>query len=141
MVLKQTNKISYNMNTGLCVYNAKTQFKLRVAEGAFVNSLTEIGFKIKANTTATKALDVAGNILTSGSIIASSAVMNSVDIESGLSSLQPQVNGKQDLLTAGTNITIDGNNIISSSGGGGITQGDLDLNKTRQINNRNEYNN
>ena len=44
--------------------------------------------------TATEALDVEGNILASGSIIASSAIINSVDIGSGLSSLQTQVNGK-----------------------------------------------
>ena len=33
---------------------------------------------------------------------------------------------KQDKLSAGTNITIDANNIISSSRGGGITQSQLD---------------
>ena len=77
--------------------------------------ITETGFKIGDTSIATEALDVAGNILASGSIIASSAIINGVNIETGLSSLQTQVNGKQDILQAGTNITIDENNIISSS--------------------------
>ena len=80
--------------------------------------------KIGNNSSATEALDVAGNILASGSIIGSSAIINSVDIGSEVSSLQTQVNGKQDILQAGTNITIDENNIISSSGGS-ITQAEL----------------
>ena len=63
-----------------------------------------------------------------GSVIASNAIIIFVDIWSSLYSLQTQVNGKQDLLTAGTNITIYGNNIISSSGSGSdITQEYLDL--------------
>jgi hypothetical protein len=60
-------------------------------------------------------------------MIGSSAIINSVDIGSEVSSLQTQVNGKQNILTVGTNITIDENNIISSTGGGSITQEDLDL--------------
>ena len=80
-----------------------------------LHNITESGFKIGSESTATEALDVAGNILASGSIIGSSAIINGVNIGSGLYSLQTQVNGKQDLLQAGTNITIDENNIISSS--------------------------
>jgi len=85
---------------------------------------TNNGVKIGDNSTATEALDVAGNILASGSIIASSAIINGVNIGSRLYSLQTQINGKQDILQAETNITIDENNIISSSS---ITQEDLDL--------------
>jgi len=39
--------------------------------------------------------------------------------------LETSLNGKQDKLTAGSNITIDSNNMISLSGG--ITQSQLDL--------------
>jgi hypothetical protein len=73
---------------------------------------TNGGVRIEASTTATEALDVVGNILASGTITASSAVINSVDIGSGFFSLQTQVDGKQDKLSAGTNITIDCNNIL-----------------------------
>ena len=63
-----------------------------------------------------------------GSVIASNAIIIFVDIWSSLYSLQTQVNGKQETLSAGTNITIDENNITSSIGGGSdITQADLDL--------------
>ena len=119
----KTNIISYNRNTGLNVFNAKTQLNLRAGTIPFVSNITETGFKIGEISTATEALDVAGNILASGSIIASSGIINSVDIESGLSSLETQVNEKQDILQAGTNITIDGN--IISSIGGSITQAEL----------------
>jgi hypothetical protein len=57
-----------------------------------VRNITETGFKIGDTSIATEALDVAGNILTSGSITSSSAILNSVDIGSELSSLQTQVN-------------------------------------------------
>ena len=130
--------------------------------------------------TATEALDAEGDILASDSITASSAILKIVDIISGLTSLQTQVNGKQDvltfdddlvlnsivvkpgflkanytaaadgeircdiltvadvdistliaskqnILTQGNNITIDENNVISSSGGGSITQSELDF--------------
>jgi hypothetical protein len=109
----KTNIIVYNRNTGGCLLNGKSQFFLQA--GNVLHNITESGFKIGSESTATEALDVAGNILASGSIIASSAIINGVNIGSGLYSLQTQVNGKQDLLQAGTNITIDENNIISSS--------------------------
>jgi hypothetical protein len=37
------------------------------------------------------------------------------------------ISNKQNLLIPGTNITIDGNNMISSSDDGSITQAELDL--------------
>ena len=42
-----------------------------------------------------------------------------------MNGLEIELSGKQNVLTQGTNITIDENNIISSSGGG-ITQSQLD---------------
>ena len=48
-------------------------------------------------------------------------------LETQISTNTENISNKQDVLTAGNNITIDENNIISSSGGGSITQGDLDL--------------
>jgi len=91
-----------------------------------VSNITENGFKIGASTAATEALDVAGNILASGSIIGSSAIINGVNIESGLSSLQSDLDAKKNVLIAGTNITIVDNTISSSGGGSDITQSDLD---------------
>ena len=60
--------------------------------------------KVGASTSATEALDVAGNILASGSITAnnltaSSAIVNSVDIGSGFSSLQTQVDALIEYIT------------------------------------------
>ena len=55
--------------------------------------------KIGATTTAIEALDVVGNILASGTITASSALINGVHIGSGLSSLETQVDRKQDTIT------------------------------------------
>jgi hypothetical protein len=118
----KTNIILYNRDTGGCLLNGKSQLFLQA--GNVLHNITESGFKIGSESTATEELDVTGNILASGSIIGSSAIINGVNIGSGLSSLQTQVNGKQDILQAGTNITIDENNIISSSS---ITQEDLDL--------------
>jgi hypothetical protein len=48
-------------------------------------------------------------------------------LDTQISTNTENISNKQDALTAGNNITIDENNIISSSGGGSITQGDLDL--------------
>jgi hypothetical protein len=39
------------------------------------------------------------------------------------------ISNKQNILRPGTNITIDSNNIISSSGGGSVTQAQLDENQ------------
>jgi len=47
-------------------------------------------------------------------------------LETQISTNTENISNKQDVLTAGNNITIDENNIIFSSGGGSITQGDLD---------------
>jgi hypothetical protein len=124
----KTNIILYNRNTGICAYNARTIMELRINSNTLHN-IRASGFKIGADTAATEVLDVAGNILASGSITASSAIINGVNIGSGLSSLETQIGGKQNTLKARTNITIDENNVISSSGGSGsdITQEDLDL--------------
>ena len=47
-------------------------------------------------------------------------------LDTKISTYTQNISNKQNLLTAGTNITIDSNNIISSSGGGSITQAQLD---------------
>jgi hypothetical protein len=50
-----------------------------------------------------------------------------LNLQSSLNTLQDNIDLKQNILTSGTNITIDENNIISSTGGGGgITQEQLD---------------
>jgi len=69
-----------------------------------LHNIRESGFKIGADTAATEALDVAGNILASGSINSSSAIINGVNIGSGLTSLETQVRGKQNTLTSSNNI-------------------------------------
>jgi hypothetical protein len=51
--------------------------------------------KTGATTSAIEALDVVGNISASGTITASSALINGVNIGSGLSSLQTQVDRKK----------------------------------------------
>ena len=47
-------------------------------------------------------------------------------LDTQVSTNTQNISNKQNLLIPGTNITIDGNNIISSSGGGSITQAQLD---------------
>jgi len=54
------------------------------------------------------------------------SISKTLNLQSSLTNLQDNINLKQNILTSGTNITIDENNVISSSGGS-ITQGDLDL--------------
>ena len=94
----------YNRNTGICAYNAKKRLDLRI-NTTTLHNIRESGFKIGADTAATEALDVAGNILASGSITSSSAIINGVNIGSGLTSLETQVGGKQNTLTSSNNIT------------------------------------
>ena len=48
-------------------------------------------------------------------------------LDTQISKNTENISNKQNSLTAGNNITIDENNIFFSSGGGSITQGDLDL--------------
>ena len=113
------NLLAYNTSTGITGFNGVSAIELRINDIPLHN-IRDSGFKIGASTAATEKLDVTGNIIASGSITSSSAIINGVDIGSEVSSLQTQVNGKQDILQAGTNITIDGNNIISSQ----VSQGD-----------------
>jgi hypothetical protein len=47
-------------------------------------------------------------------------------LDTKISTNTQNISNKQNILTPGTNITIDSNNIISSSGGGSITQAQLD---------------
>jgi hypothetical protein len=84
----KTPIISYNRNTGSCVYSGKTQLILKAGE--VLHSLTASGFKIGESSTATEALDVAGNILASGSITANGVNINTTltDILSRLELLE-----------------------------------------------------
>ena len=55
------------------------------------------------------------------------SISKTLNLQSSLTNLQDNINLKQNILTSGTNITIDENNVISSSGGGSINQSELDL--------------
>ena len=68
----KTNIIVYNRNTGACLLNGKNQLLLQA--GNVLHNIQANGFKIGATTAGTEALDVAGNILATASIIASSAL-------------------------------------------------------------------
>jgi hypothetical protein len=82
----KTPIISYNRSTGICVYSAKTQLVLKA--GDVLHSLTASGFKIGENSTATEALDVAGNILASGSITAENLIVGSTNVITEITALQ-----------------------------------------------------
>lgn len=63
--------------------------------------------------------------VSSGKTVGDLALASDLDaVEEDVSDLQTDVAGKQDKLTAGTNITIDENNVISAAGGGG---GDVEI--------------
>jgi len=53
--------------------------------------------------------------------------VGSTNLITEINGLEIELSGKQNILTQGTNITIDENNVISSSGGGSINQSELDL--------------
>jgi hypothetical protein len=77
--------IAYNKNTGICAYQALSQVDFRV-NGITKLNATNSGVKIGSGT-ATEALDVAGNILASGSTTASSAIVNGVNINTTLTDI------------------------------------------------------
>ena len=62
------------------------------------------------------------------------ASFNPQEILAVLSVIEAELLDKQDKLTAGTNITIDENNVISATGGAGGTDNYNDLNNKPQIN-------
>ena len=70
-------KIAYNQNTGICAYQGLTQVDFRVNGTTKINA-TSSGVKVGASSSATEALDVAGNILASGSITARSAIVDTI---------------------------------------------------------------
>lgn len=63
------------------------------------------------------------------------ASFNPQEILAVLSVIEAELTDKQDKLTAGTNITIDENNVISATGGGGGTNNYNDLTNKPKINN------
>jgi hypothetical protein len=64
------------------------------------------------------------NIIQDGAL----SISKTLNLQSSLTNLQDNIDLKQNTLVAGDNITITGNMISSTGGGGGsITQGDLDL--------------
>jgi hypothetical protein len=74
----KTAIISYNRNSGTCIFNAKSQLILQA--GDVLSNIQASGFKIGASISATEALDVAGNILASGSLTAGSVIVGSTNI-------------------------------------------------------------
>ena len=81
--------IAYNQSTGICAYQALSQVDFRISGTTKLNA-TNNGVKIGNNSSATEALDVAGNILASGSITASGVNINTTlaDILSRLELLE-----------------------------------------------------
>jgi hypothetical protein len=101
--LDDVSLLAYNKQTGICSLQSPSQLDFKVNSTTKINA-TSSGVKVGASTSATEALDVAGNILASGSITAnnltaSSAIVNSVDIGSGFSSLQTQVDALIEYIT------------------------------------------
>jgi hypothetical protein len=81
--LDEVYLFAYNKPTGVSVYQSSTQVDFKVGSSVKL-STTSSGVKVWASTTATEALDVAGNILASGSITASSVIINGDLSVSGL---------------------------------------------------------
>lgn len=70
-------------------------------------------------------INISGNITTTGDLTCKNASLDSGALDSGINSdVQTALDVKQETLTAGSNITIDGSTITSSAGGGitGITE-------------------
>jgi hypothetical protein len=80
------NLFAYNTSTGITGFNGVTAIEFRINDIPLSNIKTS-GFKIGASTSATEALDVAGNILASGSINANSAIINGVNINTTLTDI------------------------------------------------------
>ena len=66
--------------------------------------------------------EITGDVVVKGDLTVENIILGSTNLITEINGLEIELSGKQNILTQGTNITIDENNVISSSGGGSITQ-------------------
>jgi len=99
---------------------------------AFVgaNSLTNIvnnTFAFAQEANLISYTEITGDVVVKGDLTVENIILGSTNLITEINGLEIELSGKQNILTQGTNITIDENNVISSSGGGSINQSELDL--------------
>ena len=80
-------------------------------------------------------INISGNITTTGDLTCKNVSLESGALDSGINSdVQTALDGKQETLTAGSNITIDGSTISSSGGLTGVSEATIDGNDTTLLN-------